>query len=275
MRSRISGLTVWLAIGLVGAVSQWAPAQEAEPVAPAPAPEAPAAPAAPAGGFALDTSADVPQGPGFLQIVTGAGALGVILWLALLAASAGGIALIVDSFITIRATKIAPVQLVNDVRSAMEQGDVMKALQHCEETPVPLSNILSAGFTNVQEGFEAIQDAIGVAADMEGERLMQRVNYLNVVGNLAPMLGLLGTVQGMISAFATLGVGAEGAARQAALALNISQALFTTAAGLAIAVPAVAFFYFFRNRATTIILGMEGTTMDLIKVFRNVELVEE
>jgi biopolymer transport protein ExbB len=272
MRSRISGLTVWLAIGLVGAVCQWAPAQEAEPAAPVPAPAAPVAPAA---GFELEASPDVPQGPGFLQIVTGAGALGVILWLALLAASAGGIALIVDSFITIRATKIAPVQLVNDVRSAMEQGDVMKALQHCEETPVPLSNILSAGFTNVQEGFEAIQDAIGVAADMEGERLMQRVNYLNVVGNLAPMLGLLGTVQGMIFAFATLGTGAEGAAKQAALALNISQALFTTAAGLAIAVPAVAFFYFFRNRATTIILGMEGTTMDLIKVFRNVELVEE
>jgi biopolymer transport protein ExbB len=79
----------------------------------------------------------------------------------------------------------------------------------------------------------------------------------------------------MIFAFATLGTAAEGAAKQAALALNISQALFTTAAGLAVAVPAVAFFYFFRNRATTIILNMEGQTMDLIKVFRNVEVVDE
>jgi biopolymer transport protein ExbB len=214
-------------------------------------------------------------GPGFFQIVTGAGALGVILWLTIFGASIAGIALIVDSFITIRASKIAPDALVSEVREAMEQGDVMKALKHCEDNPVPLSNILSAGFTNVEEGFEAIQDAVAVAADLEGEKLLQRVNYLNVVGNLAPMLGLLGTVQGMIFAFATLGTAAEGAAKQAALALNISQALFTTAAGLAVAVPAVAFFYFFRNRATTIILNMEGQTMDLIKVFRNVEVVDE
>jgi biopolymer transport protein ExbB len=220
-------------------------------------------------------AAAAPQGPGFFQIVTGAGVLGVVLWLTLFIASVAGIALIVDSFITIRAPKIAPQHLVDEVRSAMEQGDVMKALKHCEDEPGPLANILSAGFTNVEEGFEAIQDAVAVAADLEGEKLMQRVNYLNVVGNLAPMLGLLGTVQGMIFAFATLGTAAEGAAKQAALALNISQALFTTAGGLAIAVPAVAFFYYFRNRAATIILNMEGQTMDLIKVFRNVEVVDE
>ncbi len=134
---------------------------------------------------------------------------------------------------------------------------------------------MSAGFSNVEEGFEAIQDSVGVAADVESEQLLQRVNYLNVVGNLSPMLGLLGTVQGMIFAFATLGTQAAGAAQQAMLALNISQALYTTAAGLAVAVPAMAFFYYFRNRATKIILGMEGQTMDLIKVFRNVEVVNE
>lgn len=219
--------------------------------------------------------AEIAQGPGFIDIVMGGGFIGVLLWLALFGASIAGVALIVDSFITIQNKKIAPDDLVAQVRTAMEQGDVMKALKHCEEQPGPLSNILSAAFSNVEEGFEAVQDAVGVSADLEGEKLLQRVNYLNVVGNLSPMLGLLGTVQGMIFAFATLGQAAEGAAKQAALALNISQALFTTAAGLAIAVPAVAFFYFFRNKATKIILGMEGQTMDLIKVFRNVEVVDE
>lgn len=215
------------------------------------------------------------EAPGFLQVVRSGGPVGVILWVAIFAASVAGIALIVDSFITIRVTKIAPVGLVEQVREAMEQGDIMKALKHCEEEPGPLSNILSAGFSNVEEGFEAIQDSVGVAADVESEHLLQRVNYLNVVGNLSPMLGLLGTVQGMIFAFATLGTQAAGAAQQAMLALNISQALYTTAAGLAVAVPAMAFFYYFRNRATKIILGMEGQTMDLIKVFRNVEVVNE
>ena len=98
--------------------------------------------------------------------------------------------------------------------------------------------------------------------------------YLNLVGNLSPMLGLLGTVQGMIFAFRNLGLGAGGAGTSL-LALNISQALFTTAAGLSIAVPAVGFFYFFRNKATKIILHMEGLTIDLIKALRNVEVVTE
>ncbi len=266
------GLSMWLVVLMLGGLmAPKASGQDAEE--PDPAPAAEVAPG-------LDLEADVeegevPEGPGFFAIVAGAGVLGIILWVALFAVSVAGIALIVDSFITIRSSKISPDSLVSEVRTSMEQGDLMKALKYCEDNPVPLSNILSAGFTNVEEGFEAIQDAVGVAADLEGEKLMQRVNYLNVVGNLSPMLGLLGTVQGMIFAFATLGTGAEGAARQALLALNISQALFTTAAGLAIAVPAVAFFYFFRNRAMTIILGMEGQTMDLIKVFRNVEVVEE
>ncbi len=214
-------------------------------------------------------------GAGFFAIIGSGGIIGIILWLALLAASIAGVALIVDSFVTIREKKIAPHTLVQNVRESMEQGDVMKALQHCEEEPGPLANILSAGFTNVQEGFEVIQESVGVSANMESEKLLQRVNYLNVVGNLAPMLGLLGTVQGMIFAFRTLGTQAAGAAQQAALALNISMALSTTAAGLIVAVPAIGFFHYFRNRATNIILGMEAMTMDLIKNLRNVEVVEE
>ncbi len=233
--------------------------------------------AAEAAGLELDDTVDedLPEASGFWTVVAGSGIFGIVLWLSILGCSVACVALIVDSFITIRQAKISPVDLENQVREAMEEGDVMKALDHCESDPSPLANILSAGFSNVQEGFEAIQDAVGVAADMESERLLQRVTYLNVVGNLSPMLGLLGTVQGMILAFATLATQASGAGQTAALALNISQALYTTAAGLSVAVPAVGFFYFFKNRATTIILGMERMTMDLIKTLRNVEVVEE
>lgn len=216
-----------------------------------------------------------PDVRGFFQVVAASGTLGVLLWLVLLACSIAMVALVVDSFITIRQTKISPLYLEDTVQEAMEQGDVMKALNACEEEISPLANILSAGFSNVQEGFEAIQDAVGVAADMESEKLLQRVAYLNVVGNLAPMLGLLGTVQGMIFAFATLALHEVGGAQTTMLAMNISQALYTTAAGLSIAVPAVGFFFYFRNKATRIILGMEAMTMDLIKSLRNVEVVEE
>ncbi|MDD2236651.1 MAG: hypothetical protein PHG65_05550, partial [Kiritimatiellae bacterium] len=139
---------------------------------------------APGAGLELtDEAAEQPakSNDGFIQVIIGSGAVGVILWLALFGCSIAGVALIVDSFITVRAKRISPQSLVAEVQEAMEQGDVMKAIRHCEEEPGPLAHILMAGFTNVQEGFEAIQDAIGVAADMESEKLLQRVNYLNVV----------------------------------------------------------------------------------------------
>ena len=132
--------------------------------------------------------------------------------------------------------------------------------------------MLTAGFSHVEEGFDVIQEAVTTAADLETESIMQKLTWLSVVGNLAPMLGLLGTVQGMIAAFSNL---AGGAPDVGVLALNISQALYTTAGGLTIAVPCVAAFYTFRNTANTIILRMEAMTMELIKDLRNVEVVEE
>jgi len=214
-------------------------------------------------------------GMGFFKVILNSGFLGVTLWLLLGLTSLATGALTIDSFVTIRAKKIVPDELVESVRSSMEQGDVMKALKHCDDDPGPLANILSAGFSNVREGYDVIQDVVSVAADLESEKLLQRVAYLNVFANLAPMLGLLGTVQGMIYAFATLATTQAGAAQQAMLAMNIAQALWTTAAGLCIAIPSVTFYTFFKNRATKIILGMEALTMDLIKSLRNVEVVEE
>lgn len=234
--------------------------------------EAPAAPA-PEAAPAQETKEST--GLGFVEVVGSSGAFGVVLWLALGACSVAAVALAIDSFITIKDKKISPEDLVTLVREAMEQGDVMKALKHCDEHPTPLANILTAGFSNVQEGYDVIQDVVGVAADMESEKLMQRVAYLNVCANLAPMLGLLGTVQGMIMAFGNIAGSQMGAAQTGLLAKNIAQALWTTAGGLVIAIPAISFYTYFKNRATKIILSMESLTMDLIKSLRNVEVVAE
>lgn len=212
--------------------------------------------------------------PGFLAIITGSGVVGIALWLALFGTSLSGIYLIIDSFVKIRPTKIMPPALVQKIQQAMEAGDLVTATEHCKAEPGVMSNILMAGFSNVEEGFDVIQDVINAVADLESEKLLQKVTYLSVVSNLAPMLGLMGTVQGMIFAFATLGTQQAGAAQQAMLAMNISQALYTTMAGLSVAVPAVAFYYYFRNQANNIILNMVITTIDLVKTLRNVEVVE-
>ena len=201
------------------------------------------------------------SGDGFFSVVARGGFLGISLWIALAALSVAGTHLIVDSFLKIKESRIIPGGFIDDIRAALDENDLNKATQLCGEEQGAISNILSTGFCSIENGAE---DAVSIAVDLESEKLMQRVTYLNVVGNLAPMLGLLGTVQGMIMAFATLGTEA-GAAKNAMLATNISQALYTTAAGLIIAVPALGFFSFFRNRAAKIILNMEALIIELMK----------
>ena len=275
---------IW--VGLAMAVvcvlgsAQWSKgADEAKAPAAGGAPAVAAAPAAPAGGLTLDESA-APTTPkrgegGFLEIVTRAGWFGMVIWAALIICSIISVALIVDSFVNIKDVKIMPPDLIANVRTSMEQGDLLKAIQHCDSSPGALANILKAGFAQVEEGYEVVQDAVGVAADLESEKLLSRVTYLSVISNTTPMLGLIGTVQGMIMAFYTMGTMEAGAAQSAMLAINISHGLWATAIGLGTAVPATIFFYFFKNRAMNSILRMEALTLDLIKALRNVEVVAE
>jgi len=213
-----------------------------------------------------------PSANNFGAVLFGSGAIGFILWLALFGCGAAAIYFIVDCTILVRPQKLMPKTLIDQIKAAMAEGDVLKALKVCEGEPGAMANILAAGFSHVEEGFDIIQESVGTAADLETERMMQRLTWISVCANLAPMLGLLGTVQGMIMAFAQIATAAPDAG---ALALAISQALWTTAAGLIVAIPAITFYYSIRNNATRLVLRMEAMTMELIKDLRNVEVVSE
>ena len=240
---------------------------------------APAAAAAPTGGGSglvdasgkevTDTQQKSGGGGGFLDIVFGSGALGVILWFALFGDGVAALYFAVDCWVLIRPQKLMPQSLINNVQGAMAEGDVMKALKACESEPSPMSNILAAAFQHVEEGYDIIQESVNSAADLETERIMQRLTWISVCSNLAPSLGLLGTVQGMIMCFATL---ASGVPDIGALAGNISQALWTTAGGLVVSIPSLTIFYSIRNNANRLILRMTALTMELIKDLRNVEV---
>ncbi|MCX6983990.1 MAG: MotA/TolQ/ExbB proton channel family protein [Lentisphaerae bacterium] len=245
----------------------------AAPVA-APAVAAPAvAPAAeaPAGG-AKGRSA---ENMSFSNIVFRSGWFGLLIWIGLFGSSIICMGLVIDSFLNIRVHKIAPTRLVQDVNQAISQGDLAQAIELCERSSTPLGRILKAGFMNVQEGFEVVQDSVGVSADIESETLLARISYLSVISNVTPMLGLIGTVQGMIYAFFNLGTQEAGAAQQAMLAVNISHGLWATAIGLGVSVPASIMLYFFKNRTMRIILGMEALTLDITKTLRNAVVVED
>lgn len=215
-----------------------------------------------------------PAGPSFVDIVFRGGAVNLLIWCMIFATSAATLALVIDAAVTIKREKLLPTDVVEGVRESLNDGDLGAALDTCESNPGPLSNILTTGFSNITEGYEVIQESVSSCAEMETEKLMQRVNYLNLCGQIAPMLGLMGTVTGMVKAFASLG-GAAGAAKGKLLAMSISTALWTTAVGLLISVPALLAYTLIRNYATRLLLETEATVLDLIKVLRNAEVEEE
>ena len=225
-----------------------------------------------ASGKAVDGEQKKSGAGGFMDVVFGSGVLGVILWAALFGDGAAAIYFAVDCWVLIKPNKIMPQSLISKVQSAMAEGDVAKALNACKDEPSPMANILAAAFLHVEEGFDVIQEAVNAAADLETERIMQRLTWISVCSNLAPSLGLLGTVQGMIMCFATL---ASGVPDIGALAGNISQALWTTAGGLVVSIPSLTIFYSIRNNANRLILRMTALTMELIKDLRNVEVEPE
>lgn len=211
---------------------------------------------------------------GLWEILYGGSIVNLLVWLLIFGTSAATVALIAISLMNIKREKLMPDELVEGVRASLDEGDLNAAMETCEANPGPLSSILMTGFGNITEGYEVIQEAVASSAEIENEKLMQQVNYLNLCGQISPMLGLLGTVLGMVRAFAGL-ASATGAAKAALLAASISTALWTTAVGLLIALPALVAYTLIRNYATRIILEIEATVLDLIKVLRGAEVEEE
>ena len=213
-------------------------------------------------GETVDANATAPQqksGGGFYDIVFGSGIVGMLLWFAAL-----------DSAVLIKPDKLMPKKLMDGVQGAMAEGDVVKAMEICQQNPSAMSSIVLAAFQHIEEGFEAIQEAVTAASDLEQEKIQQRLNWISVCGNLGPSLGLLGTVQGMILTFQALASGGAGDA--SALASSIGQALWTTAGGLIVSIPSITIFYSLRNKANRLILKMTALTMEILNGLRNVSV---
>ena len=213
------------------------------------------------------------KGGGFFQIVFGSGVVGMLLWFALFGDGALAIYFCVDCSILIKPEKLMPQRLIDKVQAAMGEGDIVAAMEACQNSPSCMANILMAAFQHVEEGFDVIQEAVNAASDLEQEKLRQRLTWISVCSNLGPSLGLLGTVQGMILTFEALAQGGAGDA--AALANSIGQALWTTAGGLVVSIPSITAFYSLRNNANRLILRMTAVTMEFLNGLRNVEVAGE
>ncbi|MEO0794996.1 MAG: MotA/TolQ/ExbB proton channel family protein [Verrucomicrobiota bacterium] len=168
---------------------------------------------------------------------------------ALLFLSICAFGLIIYNFMMIREKVFLRPDLVDQIKPVMGNLQFDKARQLCDENPSVVTNIIYSGLDRVDpENFdpEAIKEAMEESSTEELAAPFVMINYLSLIATLSPMVGLLGTVSGMIKAFRA--IASQGMGQPQALADYISEALITTASGLIVAIPAMFFFFFFKNK---------------------------
>lgn len=199
-----------------------------------------------------DSPQAVAEEKGFLEIVFSGGVSGIVIMSALIALSLTATYLIIEHLWTIRRTELLPEGLADTVRQLVVTGKFREADEACQAKPSLLSFILAHGLAETDGDWSSIEKALEDATAEQSARLFRKVEYLSVIGNIGPMLGLLGTVTGMIQAFQQV-ASTQGSAGAADLAEGIYEALVTTVAGLIIAIPSLGAFAIFRNRVDEIV----------------------
>ncbi len=161
------------------------------------------------------------------------------------------LSLIIQQLLTWRRTRLLPHWLAEQAHQLISTGKFSEANELCKKNPCFLGDMIQAGLAEVEVGYPQVQKALEDASAEHSARMMRKVEYLNVIGTFAPMLGLLGTVWGMILAFQQFESQASPSVSEFAPA--ISYALITTMMGLCVAIPALAAFAFMRNRVDELV----------------------
>lgn len=202
-------------------------------------------PGTPAGAATQPAKVVLPRG--FFEIVFSGGVIGdTIMWM-LFALSVTAGYLMIEHLLTVRRQQLLPPGLADQVRAFLTGGKLSEATDACNSRPSLLAFVLLHGLSEVEGGWSEVEKAMEEALAEQSARLFRRIEYLTVIGNIGPMLGLLGTVTGMISAFYQV-ASTQGSAGAADLAQGIYEALVTTVGGLVIAIPSLGAFAIFRNR---------------------------
>jgi biopolymer transport protein ExbB len=187
--------------------------------------------------------------------------------------SVAGAALVIRNFMVLQDKKLLRPDLIPTMQQHMAMRDVYQVQQMCVDNPSLLTSVLSAGLERVtgnEIDLETIEEAIQESSTEQMVSYMVPISYLSIIGVVAPMLGLLGTVSGMIKAFYKLAAGGMG--KPELLAENIGEAMVTTAAGLILAIPAMAFYFYFKGNFMKTMASLGRITGTLIESLRSGQL---
>jgi len=185
----------------------------------------------------------------------------------IVACSVVALSISIERYIALDRSKVAPPHLLATVWRDLKQGELNAQKLAQLRTNSPLGAILAAGIANRGQGRDVMKESISEAASHVVHDLEKYLNSLGTVAAIAPLLGLLGTVVGMIDVFTQITT--EGTGNANALAGGISEALLTTAAGLIVAIPALVMHRYYTGLVDTIVVDLEREAIKLVDAIHN------
>jgi biopolymer transport protein ExbB len=219
--------------------------------------------------YAQDNAGDADQPAEKSALAFYYSALGPMYTVIFLAISFVFVALIVMNIMSIRRQSVVPPDLVQNFEGLLNEKRFQDAYELAKSDDSFLGHVLAAGLAKLQEGYPQAVEAMQEVGEDENMRLEQRLSYIALIGTVSPMVGLLGTVDGMVAAFRVIAA-SNTQPKPSELAQGISMALITTLVGLWLAIPAIAVFGYFRNRLQRLVLEVGIYSERLMSRFQNV-----
>src|SRR5215203_2833064 len=189
---------------------------------------------------------------------------GFVLWLILLI-SAVAVVVFIERVLHFHRAQINSTEFLNGVRTVLKRDNVVEALSICDATPGPVARLVKTAILNRDQGRERVRESLEEAGLAEVPRLEEKLNLLATIAQIAPLLGLLGTVLGFIQTFMVMQkTGLYAHVGQ--LSTGIWQALVCAAAGLAVAIPTHAGYNYLVSRVNSIVLDMERAATEIVNI---------
>ncbi|MCW8829869.1 MAG: MotA/TolQ/ExbB proton channel family protein [Gammaproteobacteria bacterium] len=183
------------------------------------------------------------------------------------------VAIIGERFWALKQEKVVPANLVAQIWQLHQRQELDNQRLTLLRDSSPLGRILAAGLVNMQHEREVMKEAIEETGRQVVIELERFLNTLGTIASITPLLGLLGTVIGMIKVFAA--ITSQGVGNPAVLAGGISEALITTAAGLSVAIPSLMFYRYFRGKVEMLVIKMEEQALKLVEVIHGEREADE
>jgi biopolymer transport protein ExbB len=178
------------------------------------------------------------------------------------------VSLFVMNMLSARRDTLCPQELVDNFEEKLNAKDFQGAYDMARTDESVLGQVLSAGLAKLSRGYSKAIEGMQEVGEEESMKIDHRLSYMALIGNLAPMIGLFGTVEGMIQSFQVIAA-SEASPKPSELAGGISTALFTTLVGLAVAIPAIAAYNILKNRVSRLLLEVGVTSENLMSRFED------